>query len=289
LFWVHRLDRWIIFSDIIVACNQFKMLQLNEMKIPDIIILIERLQEIQLFNTERFEFYINYRKERRYHCCPIDAIPFANTGHNGIHFAFLTDFKIDYNLHELPIICIAPSYDPCINYVAENIKDFFSLLMTIHYSTILAEEYKNRDSYLRIRKDYLEGYRSEFDQTAMLEQATFMRNKFNLDALDDVYKYLEEIKLRRTETVSTYSSEYSNLGISPFDKESITRFKLKANVANISDFLSTNNKSSRLQFYRDCAAAFSISGDNKEDVRKVISDHLLKDGYHEIAQNLKMY
>lgn len=263
---------------------------MNNIEIPEIILLIEKLQEIRLFDTEKFEFYIDYRNEMRYHCCPIDAIPFARTGHNGIHLAFLTDFKIEFKLHELPIICIAPSYDPCVNYVAENINDFISLLMTVQYSTMLAEEYTTNEQYIRIRNEYTESYRNEFDNTDMSEQASFIRNKFGLSIVEDVFKYLEEIKLKRMKKFPTYSSKYSRLGVCPFNNELISGFKLEPNLVNISDFLNSNNRSSRLQFYRDCAAGgISISGDKRVDIRKTIQQYLLNDGYVEIANNLNMY
>ena len=161
--------------------------------------------------------------------------------------------------------------------------------MTIRFATILAKEYNTSDSYKRVKTEYLEGYRSEFDQTEVLEQASFLRKKFNLDIVDDVYKYLEKIKIKRSEIILTYSTEFGRLGVRPFKDEIITRFKGQSTVEYISDFLKSSNKSSRLQFYRDCASRFSITGERKRGVRKIIKECLLEDGYIDIANNLKMY
>lgn len=64
----------------------------NTPKIPDLIQEIKLLQDSNILNGEEFEFWIDFQSESRHSICPIDAIPFASTGNNGIHFAFLTDF-----------------------------------------------------------------------------------------------------------------------------------------------------------------------------------------------------
>lgn len=46
---------------------------MDKESIPDIILVIEKLQHIRLFNTEAFEFYIDYQEQKPYHCCPLDA------------------------------------------------------------------------------------------------------------------------------------------------------------------------------------------------------------------------
>lgn len=59
-----------------------------------------------------------------YSITPPDLIPFANTGGDGIHFGFLTDFGSVPALTEAPIVCVSPTNDPPIRYMANNIKEF---------------------------------------------------------------------------------------------------------------------------------------------------------------------
>ena len=52
---------------------------------PDIITKLIKLQKEKVYHGGEFEFWINIQEKHRYSICPIDAIPFASTGNNGIH------------------------------------------------------------------------------------------------------------------------------------------------------------------------------------------------------------
>ena len=264
---------------------------MDNIALPEIILLIEKLQATRLFfDTEAFEFYIDYSDKSRYSICPIDAIPFGRTGHNGIHFAFLTDFKTKFEYENLPIICIAPSYDPPVNLVAANIYDFFSLLMTIHLSTLLADDYQNHDDFIKKRNEFLEGFRSETKyKRKREEQAEFISKKFNLRRIENVVNYLSEIKRERSKIVKTYIPQYSTLGVNPIKDEQIKKIELTKDLNKISEFLNSSNKSSRLQFYRDCTNYFILSEKHDSQIRDLIIEYLVKDEYFVAAENLKKY
>ncbi|GGA23149.1 SMI1/KNR4 family protein [Psychrobacillus lasiicapitis] len=59
-----------------------------------------------------------------YSITPPDLIPFASTGGNGIHFGFLTDFHDVRVLKDAPIVCVSPTNDPPVRYIARNFEEF---------------------------------------------------------------------------------------------------------------------------------------------------------------------
>ncbi|TYP78263.1 hypothetical protein [Paenibacillus methanolicus] len=68
-----------------------------------------------------------------YQSSPVDAIVFANTGMDGTHYAFLTDFGAVTDLSEAPIICVDPmDFGNCTRIVANNINEFFALHFSDH-------------------------------------------------------------------------------------------------------------------------------------------------------------
>ena len=62
-----------------------------------------------------------------YHITPPYLIPFAHTGGAGIHFGFLTEFSEVQDLYDAPIVCVSPTNDPPIRYMARNITELCAL------------------------------------------------------------------------------------------------------------------------------------------------------------------
>ena len=65
---------------------------------------------------------------------PPDLIPFADTGGDGIHFGFLTDFGAVHRLEDAPVVCVTPTNDPPIRLIARNIVDFLDLMVSVPYT-----------------------------------------------------------------------------------------------------------------------------------------------------------
>ncbi|MBK8671350.1 MAG: hypothetical protein IPN89_18670 [Saprospiraceae bacterium] len=66
-----------------------------------------------------------------YTVSPFDCINFAQTGGDGDHFAFLTDFEHHDNIYECPIVFICPMDDEDTHFLfAKNFKDFLSFAPT---------------------------------------------------------------------------------------------------------------------------------------------------------------
>ena len=69
-------------------------------------------------------------KSMRYHNTPLDVIPFARTGADGVHFGFLTDFGQVTTLEEAYIVRVAPmDFDAPVKMVARNFEQFVALLL----------------------------------------------------------------------------------------------------------------------------------------------------------------
>ncbi|MDF2964193.1 MAG: hypothetical protein K0S39_5928 [Paenibacillus sp.] len=68
-----------------------------------------------------------------YSITPLDLIPFADTGGDGIHFGFLTEFGQIKSLEEAPVVCVSPTNDPPIRLIARNIREFLDLASSVPY------------------------------------------------------------------------------------------------------------------------------------------------------------
>ncbi|TWT06280.1 hypothetical protein FQV26_00250 [Planococcus sp. CPCC 101016] len=75
-------------------------------------------------------YYFSYAPiDDRYLNTPLDVIPFANPGSDGVHFGFLTDFGQVKDLHDAYIVRVSPmDSDNPVHIVARNIEDFISAI-----------------------------------------------------------------------------------------------------------------------------------------------------------------
>lgn len=74
-----------------------------------------------------------------YSITPPDLIPFADTGGDGIHFGFLTEFGQIENLNSAPIVCVTPTNDPPIRLLARTIREFLDLASSVPYIELLEQ------------------------------------------------------------------------------------------------------------------------------------------------------
>lgn len=257
-------------------------------QMPEIINELIELQDRKIYDGEEFEFWIDFHSNFRHSICPIDAIPFASTGNNGIHFAFLTDFGRNSNLNEAPIICVAPSYDPPVNIVAYNLKDFLGIVTTIENSTLLADSYKNQIDFDIRKNEWFDGFLSEpIIAEPRRKLASKLKSKFNLKEFDQLVKYLNKIREERKSLVDYRSMD--GLGIIKVKDEEISEFQYSRKLEDVSKFLSNSNKNSRLLFYRNSYFAYILTKGYDEDIRTITIQYLEKDGFLDEANRLKLY
>ena len=74
-----------------------------------------------------------------YSITPPDLIPFAESGGDGIHFGFLTDFQKVGDVMEAAIVCVSPTNDPPVRYVANNFYEFIRLVFSVPYVELLEQ------------------------------------------------------------------------------------------------------------------------------------------------------
>ncbi|MCM3357972.1 SMI1/KNR4 family protein [Psychrobacillus sp. MER TA 171] len=103
-----------------------------------------------------------------YSITPPDLIPFAETGGDGIHFGFLTDFHKVGDVMEAAIVCISPTNAPPVRYLANNFYEFISLVCSVPHVELLEQlaTISNKEQ----EKAILEEYMSELPSSWKIKQ-----------------------------------------------------------------------------------------------------------------------
>ncbi|MCQ6563477.1 hypothetical protein [Paenibacillus mendelii] len=138
-----------------------------------------------------------------YRSSPADAIMFAGTGMDGIHFSFLTEFGSVTDLSLAPIIRVDPmDFGNCAKIVAKNIRDFFTLHFSDHEGLLL-NDFESKEHYLTYLKDQ-EGDDEEseyFDKKKWQWQKNEVRDfamlRFGFQPILDGYAYMQEVRQAR--------------------------------------------------------------------------------------------
>lgn len=147
-----------------------------------------------------------------YFCTPVDSIPFASTGGDGIHFALLTDFGVVKDLEEALVVRVSPMDNERVRIVAKNINDFFSLHF---YNESLAwNEFQNEDQYLShlqeeqnrdSNSEWFDHDRWKFEKGRVLNE---VKNRFNILPIGQPFTYINNLRIERSfqVTVNTLDS-----------------------------------------------------------------------------------
>ncbi len=139
-----------------------------------------------------------------YPCSPADAIQFANTGMDGIHFAFLTDFGMVKDLNRAPIVVVDPmNFGNSVRIVANDIRGFFELRFSGHEG-LLMNDFASREDYTAFLseegKDHSTPYFDHSNWKRQKEEASAMAMaRFGLQSIEDGFAYVEQARLARRE------------------------------------------------------------------------------------------
>ncbi|WP_434752248.1 hypothetical protein [Paenibacillus amylolyticus] len=139
---------------------------------------------------------------------PADAIVFANTGMDGIHYSFLTDFGHAPDLSLAPVIRVDPmAFGHYARIVASNIREFFALGFSGHEGLLL-NEFESKQTYLDYLKEEEGNSNSSeyFDRKRWDQQKHKVRDlamqRFDLQPIPDGYSYIQEARqIRRGEVI----------------------------------------------------------------------------------------
>ncbi len=258
-------------------------IELGKYKIP---IIIQKIKNFISTNNLYDFFGFRLTFDFRYNITPLDIVPFAYTGGNGIHFGFLTDFGLVNSLDDAPIVIIAPTYDPPIRLVAKNLLDFLTYFPTIYDAEDLLIDDINMlnkssnerwDRYteeqVRIEKHnfskLVNDYRMQFDGTKLSSVEEILEN---IEKTCKSRKLVVNIETADNVGVVTNVLNTENSIISQFDYSI-------ADVKIIENYLETTNKNSRIMFYRDATYMYILSKDYDYEVLGVLKKWLKIDGF----------
>lgn len=211
-----------------------------------------------------------------YSITPPDLIPFASTGGDGIHFGFLTDFNEVPSLNVAPIVCVTPTNDPPIRYMAKNIREFLSLAASVPYVEMLESCWKFKDEKQMV--DMFKEFESDTSASWQKQRArifTRFKETWELQSIE-LFGYLNDGKKERLS--SSIISTHDGLGIVSKGKGNGTnqRFTFseqrtcdEKEIERMHHFLRQANKEEKLAFIRDANYWY-----------------ILTSGYHEAAWEL---
>ncbi|WP_226001123.1 hypothetical protein [Paenibacillus sp. BJ-4] len=161
---------------------------------PLIEALIEFEQELEA-NRHSLGFDLGLIMEQgrapRYMATPPDVIPFAHAGVDGIHYGFLTDFGLEKDLSQAPIVCVSPVDWTGVWVVARHLQDFLSVVFTENSS--LKRYYVNGQDY--------SGHIDQRTAQAADERTQFVREcfreRFSIQPIQDMAVYIDNLRSER--------------------------------------------------------------------------------------------
>jgi hypothetical protein len=178
---------------------------------PLIEALIEFEQELEA-NRHSLGFDLGLIMEQgpapRYMATPPDVIPFAHAGVDGIHYGFLTDFGLEKDLSQAPIVCVSPVDWTGVWVVARHLQDFLSVVYTENSS--LKRYFANGEDY--------SGYVGQRVPQATDERTLFVhecfRERFGIQPIRDMAVYIDSLRLERKQNEA--APTLNGLGIRRF-------------------------------------------------------------------------
>ncbi|WP_145048201.1 hypothetical protein [Paenibacillus xylanexedens] len=176
----------------------------NELNSEIITKLLQLDEEIKLTYNTTLDNYLGIQILRSegtmYECTPEDAKVFAYTGMGGDHFAFSTQHGMIYDLDQAPVLFVQPMIFDCpVKVVARNIRDFFSLYLSLKEIYILErfDWYKSeKDMFLDIEENYAESIIERSDDINFLSDK--LEQYLAIKPIGNAYSYVvrtrEDIK-----------------------------------------------------------------------------------------------
>ncbi|PCI25430.1 hypothetical protein COB57_01775 [Candidatus Peregrinibacteria bacterium] len=248
-------------------------------------------------------FWIDY--DYRDSSTPIDSVAFAITGGDAIHFCFLTDFGNVKDLNDAPIIVVSPGDTPSSKLIANNLEDFLSIAFTVGDAECLIHDYKSHND-LKIDSDQLYAVdthnssgnaRAPERVEADRKRLNYLKNirsiieeqltkKFKIEQIKDIPQYINIIREERASLINIKTSD--NIGIiSDFPEQEIKSFNYKTTeTEQIKKFLKNSTLPERLKFYRDSTDHYILAECYDMNIKNLLIEELIKDGFTEESNNL---
>lgn len=201
-----------------------------------------------------------------YMCTPLDSYTIAYTGGDGEHFAILTDFGLQEDLNNAPVISVFPMNLEAtrnVRIVARNVSDF--LWLYLNHELLLINEYNSEEEYVEHMKKETEDQSTDyFNHRLWLEQKEVVKKVvqevFQFPVIPNPYQYIQDLRGERGSKVILKTKD--TLGILPFFEHTIVQSHPWAQEAEIPDdltdelglFFESAPLETKLAFIRDYQA-----------------------------------
>ncbi len=216
-----------------------------------------------------------------YWITPPDLIPFASTGGDGIHFGFLTDFHSVSNLSEAPIVCVSPTNDPPLRYMARNIREFLNLVYSVPYAEMLETmwNYDDEKQVIGLVKEFEKNSSRNWEENRK-NILTRYQQVFGTKKLE-VVSYFLEVKKERADSIHMITLDGLGVLCAKPSIQSKQHFNFppnrncdEAEVVKMQSFLDQSNEMEKLAFVRDAHYCYIVTSGYHEAVWELILELL---------------
>lgn len=143
-------------------------------------------------------YFSNEGIENRYLNTPLDVIPFARPGVDGIHFGFLTDFGQVDDLNNAYIVRVRPmDFDSPVHIVASNIDDFIRNICYFPNAMDMLDMTSSEEDIIAFLKGFS---RLPTEDILTKEEYMIQRSvieKFKLEPIKNFGKYFSKLHQQR--------------------------------------------------------------------------------------------
>lgn len=258
--------------------------------------VIRDLEEIgkefnEFYGLHALGLYIDVKSDR-YAITPADSIPFAWTGGDGIHFAFLTDFGTTTDLLKAPIVCVSPTNDPPLNLVAPEIYSFLAIVCKIKEAESL-DDLRFTSSEAEWLDDIVSGWLDDEDRLKVANLlSSVLMERLNLEEPASVYDVIQSVRAERAKAVCIKTLD--GLGVvGSWDEEGrkpqTYNFKAEGakEVVRIREFAENASYLEKLALCRDAQYSCVFAKDYEHEIQLFVAEMLQSMGLTTEARRVR--
>jgi len=227
----------------------------------------------------------------RYFNTPSDVIVFGNTGADGIHYGFLTDYGSVSDLEEAPIVCVCPmDFEQPTRIIAKNLREFLRINCTDEL--LFYNDFANEDSYLAFKREQEVNNAlhplSDLQSSNKVRIQNFLEENIQMPIIDNPYHYIQMIRMQRQEMVSIKTQDGLGVIAPLLAHETHIPFEIhqdmELNLVALKAYFSTASIPSQYAIFRDIQLHYVLS--NEPLLRKIVLESMLKIGLIDEANRL---
>lgn len=229
----------------------------------------------------------------RYFNTPSDVVVFGNSGCDGIHYGFLTDYGSVDNLETAPIVCVSPmDFDRPTRIVANNLAEF--LRVNGSDSALFYNEFESEKDYIMARQQWDEESEnslyppSENDKLVQENILTWISDNIYMPEIDKPYHYIQDVRNKRQERARISTQDGLGIVHPLLEGEKHISFNIDKNkdlnVISLQEFLDSAPFASRLAVFRDIQQNHVLP--QEPELNRVVVDAMNSMGLMDEAQRL---